>query len=202
MSGSQRRGSGTGRPLRRHECGIIQSYAPKEQMQVASSSPRFTAESLPGGVRVVIPSRKHWFAIMFFGLFSALLAIDLFIPSEKSPSLFDGVVELAVLAIISVCTLWTVLWELGGKEVITIQATTFEHRRAAFGIGFSRRYALSEVRNLRFKEYSFTEWTGHGSLAFDYVDKTVRIGRDLPEVEARMLLENLKARIPLKLGEA
>jgi hypothetical protein len=111
-------------------------------------------------------------------------------------------VELAVWAIVSFYTLWTIFWELGGKEVITIKATTIEHRREAFGISFSRRYALSEVRNLRFKDYSFTEWAGHGSLAFDYVDKTVRVGRDLSEVDARMLLENLKARIPLKVGAA
>jgi hypothetical protein len=55
-------------------------------MPVVSSSPRFTAESLPGGVRVVIPSRKDWFAVMFFGLFSALLALYLFNPSDKSPA--------------------------------------------------------------------------------------------------------------------
>lgn len=168
-----------------------------EQMQVAPSLPRFKAESLPGGVRVAIPSRQDWFSIMFFGLFSALVATELFSPSGKSLGLFD-IAQLAVWAIIGLYALWNVLWELGGKEIITIQATTFERRRAAFGVGLSRRYALSEVKNLRFKEYSFTEWAGLGSLAFDYGDKTVRIGQDLPEVEARTLLESLQARIPHK----
>ena len=63
-------------------CGMILSLT--EQMQVAPSLPRFKAESLPGGVRVAIPPRQDWFAIMLFGLFSALVATELFSPSEEN----------------------------------------------------------------------------------------------------------------------
>jgi hypothetical protein len=123
-------------------------------MQVAPPSSRFKAESLPGGVRITIPSRQNWFAIIFLSLFSALLTIDLIGSSEKSSNLFDGVVELVVWAVIGLYTLWTVLWVLGGKEVITIRAAIFEHRSAAFGVGRSRRYSLSKIKNLKFKEHS------------------------------------------------
>jgi hypothetical protein len=189
-------------------------------MHIPPSSPRFTTEAVPGGIRAVIPSRQNWFVILFlcawlvgwaFGEIHA--AQELLNPTENSPRLFLSA-WLAGWTLGGAFALSAVLWQLGGKEVITVDLTTFEHRIEAFGIGKSKRYALAEIKNVRVAEYTpggssnQAAWIpplmgpGHGPLAFDYGARTFRVGPALEEAEAKLLLEQLTPRLPRKLSEA
>lgn len=188
-------------------------------MHVTPPPPRFTTEAVPGGIRASIPSRKNWLIILFlsvwlvgwaFGEIQA--ATELLNPSENSPSLFMAA-WITGWTLGGIYVFSTIIWQLAGREIITLDSTTFEHRLEAFGLGWSRRYALAKIKHLRVTEYaraSFTNqsaWappligSGHGPLAFDYGAKTLRIGSALEEAEAKLLLAQLEARLPRRLNE-
>lgn len=101
-----------------------------------------------------------------------------------------------------------VLWQLVGREVISITSSALEHRIEILGIARSRVYRIGEIRNLRAAEFStnpFTSQTawfpsvvgsGFGPVVFDYGARTMRVAPSLEEAEAKLLVERLSAHLP------
>lgn len=188
-------------------------------MHVEPQLPRFTVEPTPEGLRAVVPARKNWFVILFLcawlvgWVFGEVTAIrQLLSPSDNSPHLFT-LAWLAGWTLGGSCALAAVLWQLAGREVISVSATTLMHRIEAFGLGWSRAYKTSEVKGLRATDYSSNPFTnqaawfppltgsGFGPVAFDYGARTLRVAAALEEAEAKLLVERLATRLPRKLGE-
>ena len=107
----------------------------------------------------------------------------------------------------------TIAWQLAGREVITVNGATLSHRIEMFGVGHSRLYRSSEVKNIRATEFSTSLFTnqrswfppmfgsGYGPVAFDYGARTIRVAPSLEEAEAKMLVRQLASRLPRTLGE-
>jgi hypothetical protein len=98
-----------------------------------------------------------------------------------------------------VMVLLVIIWIVAGSEVITFSPFTIKIERKAYGVGLSKEYSLSEVRNLRTQMsggsiYSGLEaWGfGGGRLAFDYELKTVKFASGIDEEEAVYLLDVIK----------
>jgi len=108
-------------------------------------------------------------------------------------------------------TFGTVLWQLAGREVLTVNSLSLTHRLEIFGIGVNRSYGASDIRNLRATEYSHSPFTnqnawfpplfgsGYGPLAFDYGARTIRVGSSLEEAEAKLLAGSLVPYLPRQL---
>jgi len=106
-----------------------------------------------------------------------------------------------------------VIWQLAGREVISVSSNTLLHRAEAFGLGWSRSYKASEVRNFRSTEYASNSFTnqrawlppvtgaGFGPVAFDYGARTIRMASSLEEAEAKMLVRELSPRLPRSVDE-
>jgi hypothetical protein len=188
-------------------------------MHVEPESPRFSIEPTADGLRAVIPARRNVFVLLFMcvwlggWVFGEMHAIgELLSPSKNSPQLFLAV-WLAGWTLGGVFALGTVLWQLAGREVVSLGSTTLEHRVEAFGIGRTTSYRLSEVRNLRATDYSANPFTnqaawfppvtgsGFGPVAFDYGARTMRLAPALEEAEAKLLIGKLLPRMPRRLGE-
>lgn len=176
--------------------------------------PRFAVHAMSGGIRVSIPARRNWFTVLFSCVWlvgwvlGEVTVIREFVnPVAASERLFL-VVWLLGWTLGGGFVLGTVLWQLGGKELIALDPRTFEHRIEAFGVGRSRRYALGDVRNLRIVVNGTSgrsgqgAWmpplvgAGHGPLAFDYGARTFHLGSALDEAEATLLLRQLAPRFP------
>ena len=94
--------------------------------------------------------------------------------------------------------LYTLLWNIVGKEIITINRYNITIKRAIFGIGLSQTYQLSQVHNLRRSlttprlftmEHNLQQWGfAGGSIAFDYKRNTYRFGLLLSEKDADVLV--------------
>ena len=166
-----------------------------------------------------MPAQRNWFVLLFlsawlvgwaFGEVSVIRQLTN--PTEKTPILF----------LLAWLTGWTVggtfavaavLWQLGGRELLSVDTATLTHRVEAFGIGRSRIYKLSEVKNLRATEYSANPFTnqaamlppltgsGFGPVAFDYGARTIRVAAALEEAEAKALVARLAIHMPHKLLE-
>jgi hypothetical protein len=188
-------------------------------MHVEPQSPRFTVECTTEGLRAVVPARRNWFVLLFlctwlvgwvFG--EVAVTCQLLSPSEGTPQLFL-LAWLVGWTLGGAFALTAVLWQLAGKEVISVNAATMLLRVEAFGLGWSRAYKASEVKNLRATEYASNPFTnqaawlppligsGFGPVAFDYGARTFRLGAAFDEAEAKLLVERLVTRLPGRLGE-
>ncbi len=167
-----------------------------------------------------MPARRSWFVLLFlsawlvgwaFGEVSVIRQLTN--PTEKTPVLFL-LVWLTGWTVGGTFAFAAVLWQLGGREVLSVDTATLAHRVEAFGIGRSRTYKLSEVKILRATEYSANPFTnqaalmppltgsGLGPVAFDYGARTFRVAAALEEAEAKVLVARLAAHMPRKLFEA
>ena len=186
-------------------------------MQLEPEAPRYRLDVTTDGLRAVISARRSWFVILFltawlggwfFGEVRA--AEELFRNDDKTPSGFLAF-WLAGWTVGGVYAAGVLLWQLAGREIITLSATTLLHRIEVFGFGHGREYRVSAVRHLRSTDYAAnlvsnqSAWFppvtrgGAGPIAFDYGARTIRMGPALDEAEARMLVRELSTRLPANL---
>jgi hypothetical protein len=97
----------------------------------------------------------------------------------------------------------TWLWMAFGKEVVLLRPQALLLRHEVLGVGRTREYDLSHVRNLRVAPetgepsgWRNTHFWGPGSglVAFDYGARTCRFGAAVDEAEAAGIVADLKAR--------
>jgi hypothetical protein len=102
----------------------------------------------------------------------------------------------------------TILWQLAGREIITVSPATLSYRAEALGFGRTRSFRISDVKDFRSTEYAVSAlynqraWfppivgSGYGPVAFDYGARTFRVAPSLDEAEAKILVKEVSARLP------
>ena len=103
----------------------------------------------------------------------------------------------------------SLLWQLLGQEIVGVLNGSLTWRPEIAGIGFTREYSLSEVKDLRVSPVTAVgnrrgpplasplNWQS-GVVAFDYGGRTVRFGPSLDEAEAKQLVEQLAPYVPAR----
>jgi hypothetical protein len=185
-------------------------------MDVPLQGPRYTLEHTSDGIRAVVRSRKNWFVILFISFWlcgwfageSTAIAQVLGHPlwSKGQPTGFLGI-WLLFWSFGGVAAFATLLWQFAGREVIALNSMTLIHRIEALGLGRTRSYLASEIRDLRASTSSFSgyeRWSraglpfavgGTGSLVFDYGARSIRVAAGLDEAEAKMLVKEFSTRL-------
>lgn len=164
-------------------------------------------------VEAIIPAKRNVFLIAFlsfwlvgwaFGEITAPLAVF------KNPH--AG----AFLFIVFWLTLWTVggafaiytwLWMIAGREIVSVSNTALSVKREILGFGRKRSYDITEVKNLRVAPWTINPYDfsagmkfwglGGGPIAFDYGAKTFRVGAGLEEAESDQIVQRLKQAFPV-----
>lgn len=179
--------------------------------KIQSSASRITVMDTLGELRIIIPGRRSWFVICVLGFWICCWAVaevmvaSQFLNGDAPP---EG--ELFMLAWFGV---WTVsgilaiyawLWQVFGKEIVTVRGQMFKTRRDIGGFGFEKEYDLLQMRNLRVEPVGFNPldfssslqlWgIGGGVIAFDHGPRTYRFGAGLDEVEAKQAVTAIKER--------
>jgi hypothetical protein len=183
-------------------------------MEMVPQAARFSSEVTPAGYRITIPARRNWFVILFlfawlggwvFGELSA--SGQLMRGAEKTPATFL-VFWLVAWTVGGFFATATLLWQLAGREVITIDTGSLSYRAEVLGLGRTRSFRASDVKNLRSTEYASLPFNsqrgwyppvfgpGTGPVAFDYGARTFRIAPSLDEAEASLLVRELSTRLP------
>lgn len=171
---------------------------------------RATITGGPEGLEIVIPVRRHFFPLLFLGvwlvgwLMGETTAIrQIFSDRPGGPAAF------LLLWLI----LWTAgggvaaylwLWMLVGKERILMGASALHMKHDVLGLGRVRTYELLKIRNLRVAPPpAAPRGTGvmvglpgvaGGLIAFEHAGKTVRFGASIDEIEARTIVERMRQR--------
>jgi len=183
-------------------------------MFVKPPGPRHTATDEADGLAIRIPSRRNIFLFAFltiwlcgwaFGEVSALITFFKFAQKEPGAASFL-IIWLCGWTLGGAFAIYTWLWQLKGCEIITVSPTALGIKRDLFGRGRTKYYDVSEIRELRVTPLTYSPFDfrsgmafwgiGGGALAFDYGFKTYRFGAGVDEVEARIILQMMIARLP------
>ena len=169
---------------------------------------RATIEGGPEGLQIVIPAKRNPFAVVFLGIWLAgwLMGLLNAIARLSRDLASDPflVVWLAIWAVAGSVAAYAWLWMLVGKERILMGASMLNLTRDVAGFGFTRRYGLTRIRNLRVmlqpagpRDFGATAraigFTG-GAITFEYEGKTVRFGGSIDAAEARVIVERMRQR--------
>lgn len=173
--------------------GFVRSYESLSE-KIAIPSRRETVERrrgariehVPGGLQIVIPGWFGWGAIALDVLWLSWTAVVsggeiLRILHDKSHWPTSGLLIFWGSHVLTALVL--LLWQLAGCEVIFIDGVTLTQRFQVFGLGWTRRFLLAEVRNLNvssmFTPIVGTEWRQdklRNSVSFSYRHKAYRLG--------------------------
>jgi hypothetical protein len=179
--------------------------------KINPSASRVTVTDGPGGLGLLIPPKRSWFIILFMGFWLCMWAAgEIMVPIQFLKGEITGITEVFVLAWLGVWSaggafviyLW--LWNLMGRQIITMHGDTLTTRRDIGGYGFSKEYDLTHVRDLRVSARGSNAWDysasleflglGGGLVAFDYDAKTYRLGAGLDDAEAKLVVQKITDR--------
>ena len=129
--------------------------------------------------------------------------------SAPPPAQFFLMFWLAAWTLGGAFVITSILWQLFGREIIGVEDGELIHRAEVLGIGRTRAFAGAQIAHLRAVDMDLSSgsrranWSGMpsfgrgvGSIAFDYGARSYRIGSSLDEAEARLLIQQLKRRLP------
>ncbi|MDH7488784.1 MAG: hypothetical protein QHH80_04685 [Anaerolineae bacterium] len=176
---------------------------------------RYTVEDTFAALQITIPAPRNWLLILFLGFWlggwatgevivgALLLRGILAMLSGQTPDTGEGAGMLFMAFWLTFWTLgggfalFTWLWNLAGKEIVTVDGESLTIRKAVLGIGRSRRYEAAYVDRLRVSEDSGrSQGPWSGGLAFDYGGATVRFGAGLTPSDAHDVLARIADRFP------
>ncbi len=186
-----------------------------EMAKIEPSKPRAQISDERGSLRVVIPTKKNWFLILFMGFWLCMWAVgEVMVPQLAFKK---GLPPSALLFMIAWLGGWTVgggfatyawLWNLTGKEVILVNSQLLTTRREMGQFGRTKEFILTQIRDLRASQPIFNPadfssglqfWgLGGGTIAFDYGAKTYRFGSGLDEAEAKQIVNTIKNRFKIQ----
>lgn len=155
-----------------------------------------------------------WLVAWFFGEREAL--VHLFSPDEDAAGAFFLLVWLAMWTAGGLGALALLVYSLAGREIVTLRERTLTLRWAAGPLGWSRRFEVGALSNLRFEELSPLTVPDESedtpvarrrirmppALAFDRGGTTVRFASRISREEAALALAALGERIPLASRDA
>jgi hypothetical protein len=154
------------------------------------------------GLRVSMRAPRSGCLITFLGVWLAGWTFG-GIEAMRAVSSTDSLLNVASLFLL----FWLAGWIVGelavaaflaflinGAEIITANAEAISQRAEAFGYGYTRRWALEHVTNLR--PVASEGGTPRDLIAFDFAGSTVRFGSGLNETDARRVAEAIWEHLP------
>ena len=162
-----------------------------------------------GGLNIIIPSKKNWFALLFGTAwiggwyFGFVTASGMFFSSETGGFGVEGFMIFWLIG-------WTVgglaiitllLWGYFGQEKFIAERNKILFEKTVFGIGKKNRLEISAIKNFR-TEFGSDSWfggnrwafwgLGPGKIKFDYGLKTFSFGLGVDDAEAIYIVGLLK----------
>ena len=180
-------------------------------VKIQSTDSRITITDTSQGLRIIMPCRRSWFVICLLGLWicgwavaEVMVAIQLLNGDAPPEGEFFMLAWFGVWTVGGVLAIYACLWQVLGKEIVTVHGQTFRIRRDIGGFGFDKEYGLLQMRDLRVGQVRFNPlefssslqlWgVGGGVMAFEHGARTYRFGTGLDEVEAKQAVTAIKKR--------
>ena len=191
--------------------------SPQAYTPVALYPPRYTTRELDDTLLIHIPAQKQWgnMLSLAFGVLIWFFCAKFFLGDF---SLAPGISEIdpAILfvlcpwAIFIVFTVFILIWQLLGEEVIRVSSQSLSIQHVLLGVnlpGFSKEYVLKHIKALHVSRLpdpkDLSRWArvaqryglSGGRLSFEYEIQTIRFGLGLEEIEAHQLLDKISQKL-------
>jgi hypothetical protein len=165
-------------------------------------------------LQIIIPAKRNWFIIIFIGgWLGGWLMGEIFALGAVTGLLGGNLVGLFILFWLIVWTVGgffafrTFLWNLKGKEVITVGQGRLTIDKKGALLFKPKVYDLNEVSSIRVQDDNFGFgglFSGGrndfgalnlgGTIRFDYGLQTVKFASGIDEAEAKFIVDKLKER--------
>ncbi len=202
-----------------HSCNNVSLQRDYLMAKTQPSASRVLITDTSKDLRIVIPCGRSLFVICFLGFWICCWAVaEVMVPAQflHSDEPSEGrslmLAWLAVWTVGGVMAIYAWLWQVMGKEIVTVQGQTFTTRRDIGGFGFDKEYNLLQISNLRAEPVGFSPlnvssalqlWgIGGGVIAFDYGARTYQLGAGLDETEANQVVTAIKKRYRMPESKA
>lgn len=169
---------------------------------------RAVIKSEGNNTSLIIPVKKNYLIIIFSSVW-LLIWFSFFGSFYSSFGLFndDGIDSFFLIWVTfwvfgSLVVMFLLLWNLFGKEIITINTKYLEVNQNLFGIGRKRQYDIKHVENFRFNEIPYNMFSmknrlafwgfGEGKIKFDYGMKSPSFGLALEDAESNYIVKLMK----------
>jgi hypothetical protein len=165
-----------------------------------------TISTDPAGLRIDIRYWLGWptfFFLIFWTYMNIQFGLDTWTNISRGivgPRTFD---RLHISEIFSILGILMCLWMALGRESITISAERMQIRRGILGLGWSKRFPLSEVRDLRSGWFLDPRARGNwdpdhvtAALYFNYEGGICCFGRELTDSRALQIEEVIRKSFP------
>ncbi len=146
---------------------------------------RLTVSDEAEGLRIWTPPPRDWAVlviVVWLGLWTFLGAQSW----RNHSSLF-----VAAWGFAELWAIYAILDNVGGNEIILANSEALTRMRRIFGLGWSKTYPISEIRNLRFQRGSGRR---PSRIALDHGAWTVRFAAGIGESEAYELMGKIRQR--------
>ncbi len=151
------------------------------------------------GLRVSIPAQRSWTILFMLGWLGAW-TVGGFAAGTSLFHHFNFFIFFWMLAWAfgEVFVGYTVLYAIGGRQIVLANLDALTIKTEIFGLGPARSYLASEMKNLRYEPPAIVNRGQRASgIAFDYGAKTVMFGAGLDEKEATDLVARIRQRCPV-----
>lgn len=109
-------------------------------------------------------------------------------------------IAFAAVAIILLAGIF--LWNIAGKEIIELDATTLKYTRRIPLLGYSREYSTAKIARLRLVPFPWTRKQNFSyfgfkdrAIAFDYGGHTRRMGSGLDDANAHHVIQKMREQV-------
>lgn len=173
---------------------------------VTPSQPRSVVTDEPGALRIEIPVKRNAFYTIFLTFWLGGWACGEYFAAReiiRSKALFTNlflIFWLGMWTVFGLMAIWSWLWILAGREIIRIESGILAIRKEIGGLGRTKEYSVSEMRDLRVGPPVYQgrrNMIPDGTIAFDYGAKTYRFAQAIDEAEAKQLIDTIRQRYPI-----
>jgi hypothetical protein len=156
-------------------------------------------EQTASGIRVEIPTRKDWSAILAVSVIEMWALRGLAIIPERlfvygHPNTVQWLALVGFASVAALCLAW-LLWSFVGKSRLDLDQVEFKIVRQILGVHLdTRAFRTREVRNLRYlpcSEFRIFKGFIPGVFCFEADDKTHRFGSGVTDFEAFALINEM-----------
>jgi hypothetical protein len=162
-------------------------------------------------LQIIIPAKRNWFVIIFLGfwlcgwLFGELfVSFTVFGVFKGNPISLFMLIWLIGWTVGGFFAFRILLWNLTGKEIITVGQGVLKIDKRGVLIFKAKTYDLNEVKKIRVQDENIGfgpfgrrndfGYMGGGTIRFDYGLRSVKFASSIDEAEARSIIEKLKER--------
>lgn len=163
-------------------------------------------------LRITIPAPQQAFGILFVSLWLILWTVGEYFAAREfwtgqffqKPEAFLPI-WFAGWTLGGAFMIYTLLWQLAGKEIIEINSTSLKQTKQLLLLSRSREYAVANIANVRLappepkyvrgKYYIQSQSFNAGAIAFDYGRDTCRLAQGLDEAEVEHVIGEMRKRV-------